>query len=213
MKKETIISSFVGLIVGVLIAPFLFGVWGWNSMGWESMMGKRSYDDFGSMMGTSMTGAMDRHFIEQMIPHHDDAILMAEIALMRAEHPEIKELAQNIKSTQTEENKKMRELYTSWTGGDVLGNAHTMGMGRGMMMHGGMMGDETDITKLESAKPFDKEFIEQMIPHHQMAIMMATMMLQGTEREEMKTLAQAIIDAQSKEIDQMRSWYRSWYKN
>ena len=50
-----------------------------------------------------------------------------------------------------------------------------------------------------------------MIPHHQMAIMMATMLLQGTERGEMKALAQAIINAQSKEIDQMRSWYRSWY--
>lgn len=212
MKKEIIISGFVGLIAGVLIAPFLFGAWGWNSTGWKSMMSERSYDDSGSMMGTSRAGAMDHHFIEQMIPHHDGAILMAEIALMKAEHPEIKKLAQNIKSTQTEENKKMRELYASWTGGDVLGNAHTM-MGRGMMMHGGMMGDETDITKLESAKPFDKEFIEQMIPHHQMAIMMTTMMLQGTEREEMRILAQAIIDAQSKEIDQMRSWYRSWYGN
>jgi uncharacterized protein (DUF305 family) len=81
-------------------------------------------------------------------------------------------------------------------------------MGRGM---GGMMGDSTDIKTLENAKPFDKEFIEQMIPHHQMAIMMATMLLQGTDRDEMKTLAQAIIDAQSREIDQMRSWYSSWY--
>lgn len=213
MKKETIISSFVGLIVGVLIVSFLFGVCGWNSTGWKSMMSERSYDDSGSIMGASMTSAMDRYFIEQMIPHHDDAILMAEIALMKAEYPEIKELAQNIKSTQTEENKKMRELYVSWTGSDVLGSAHTMGMGQGMMMHGGMMRDETDITKLESAKPFDKEFIEQMIPHHQMAIMMATMIFQGTEREEMKTLAQVIINAQSKEIDQMRSWYRSWYRN
>jgi uncharacterized protein (DUF305 family) len=44
-----------------------------------------------------------------------------------------------------------------------------------------------------------------------MAIMMTTMLLQGTDREEMKTLARAIIDAQSREIDQMRSWYSSWY--
>src|SRR4030042_2896875 len=143
-----------------------------------------------------------------MIPHHDDAILMAEIALKQAEHAEIKTLAENIRLTQSEENAKMRGWYKSWYGTDVPVDSLSEGMGRGM---GGMMGDSTDIKTLENAKPFDKEFIEQMIPHHQMAIMMATMLLQGTDREEMKTLAQAIIDAQSREIDQMRSWYRSWY--
>lgn len=84
------------------------------------------------------------------------------------------------------------------------------GMGGGMM-NMGMMGDSTDIETLKTAKPFDKEFIEQMIPHHQMAIMMATMLLRGTNRQEMKTLGQNIIDAQSREIEEMRSWYRSWY--
>lgn len=159
----------------------------------------------GGMMGSSM-GNMDRHFIEQMIPHHDDAILMAEIALEQAEHEEIKTLAENIRRTQSEENAKMREWYKSWYGMDVPEDS--LSMCRGM---GGMMGDATDIVTLENAKPFDKEFIEQMIPHHQMAIMMATMLLRGTDRKEMKTLAQAIIDAQSGEIDQMRLWYRSWY--
>jgi len=165
----------------------------------------------GGMMGSSMMGNMDRHFIEQMIPHHDDAIIMAEIALLQAEHAEIKTLAENIRRTQGEENAKMREWYKSWYGTDVPEDSLSGSMGGGMMMHGGMMGDATDIKTLENAKPFDKEFIEQMIPHHQMAIMMATMLLQGTDREEMKTLAQAIIDAQSREIDQMRSWYSSWY--
>lgn len=158
----------------------------------------------GGMMGSGMMGNMDRHFIEQMIPHHDDAILMAEIALKQAEHAEIKTLAENIRRTQSEENAKMRGWYKSWYGTDVPEDSLSVGMG-------GMMGDATDIKTLENAKPFDKEFIEQMIPHHQMAIMMATMLLQGTDREEMKTLAQAIIDAQSREIDQMRSWYISWY--
>ncbi|MDP3104153.1 MAG: DUF305 domain-containing protein [Candidatus Methanoperedens sp.] len=160
----------------------------------------------GGMMGSSMMGNMDRHFIEQMIPHHDDAIIMAEIALKQAEHAEIKTLAENIRRTQSEENAKMRGWYKSWYGTDVPEDSLSVGMGMD-----GMMGDATDIKTLENAKPFDKEFIEQMIPHHQMAIMMATMLLQGTDREEMKTLAQAIIDAQSREIDQMRSLYSSWY--
>ena len=78
-------------------------------------------------------------------------------------------------------------------------------------MNRGMMGDETDLNLLENAKLFDKEFIEQMIPHHQMAIMMASMMLNRTEREEMKKLAQDIIRTQTEEIDQMSAWYSDWY--
>ncbi|MDZ4063562.1 MAG: DUF305 domain-containing protein, partial [Coriobacteriia bacterium] len=47
--------------------------------------------------GPMMAGNMDAMFIEQMIPHHDDAIAMAELALTRAEHPELKQLAEDIK--------------------------------------------------------------------------------------------------------------------
>jgi uncharacterized protein (DUF305 family) len=204
MKKEIIVSGIVGVIIGIFLSPYLYNIWGWSPM-----MGSRYDNRSGGMMGLSATSNMDRHFIEQMIPHHDDAILMAEIALQKAEHPEIKTLAENIKRSQSAENAKMREWYKSWYDTDVPENSSSMG--GGMMMRGGMMGDATDMGALENAKPFDKEFIEQMIPHHQMAIMMATMLLRGTDREEMKTLGQAIIDAQSREIDQMRSWYRSWY--
>jgi uncharacterized protein (DUF305 family) len=188
------------IAVGIIGLFFTYG-------GYPEFCGYGAKENRG-MVGSSMIGNMDRHFIEQMIPHHDDAILMAEIALKQAEHAEIKTLAENIKRTQSEENAKMRGWYKSWYGTDVPVGSLSEGMSRGM---GGMMGDSTDIKTLENAKPFDKEFIEQMIPHHQMGIMMATMLLQGTDREEMKTLAQAIIDAQSREIDQMRSWYSSWY--
>lgn len=72
------------------------------------------------------------------------------------------------------------------------------------------MGDNTDITRLETATDFDRAFIEEMIPHHQMAVMMASMLKNGTAREEMGNLADDIIAAQSSEIDQMRAWLRSW---
>src|SRR4030042_3988554 len=82
----------------------------------------------GGMMGSSMLGNMDRNFIEQMIPHHDDAILMAEIALKQAEHAEIKTLAENIRRTQSEENAKMRGWYKSWYGTDVPEDSLSVGM-------------------------------------------------------------------------------------
>ncbi len=63
-----------------------------------------------------MVTDIDRHFIEQMIPHHEDAVLMAELALTKAEHPELRELATNIKRDQSREIDQMRSWYRSWYG-------------------------------------------------------------------------------------------------
>ncbi len=69
----------------------------------------------------------------------------------------------------------------------------------------------TNIEALKNAVDFDREFIEQMIPHHQMGVMMATMELNHTERSEMRKLAEAMIRVQSDEIKTMQQWYRNWY--
>src|SRR3989344_9471571 len=195
MSKEIIISGVVGVILGVLIVPVFTTTTPWG--------GRMMYSN-------QMMGQIDSHFIEQMIPHHEDAITMANLALMRVEHPEIKTLANDIIKAQSEEIDQMKEWYKSWFGSKVPNIGFLMGQGMGMM-HGGMMGSETDIKTLENAKPFDKEFIEQMIPHHQMAVMMAQMLARSTNRPEMKQLAESIISAQTKEINQMREWYSAWY--
>lgn len=156
---------------------------------------------------------LDSHFIEQMIPHHEDAIDMAKLAQANAKRDEVKQLAQNIISSQSKEIDQMESWYKDWFGTDVPKDTPVMGQ-HGMTqksgMHMGMMGDESDITRLEQAEDFDKMFIEQMIPHHQMAVMMATMLKNGTKRPEMNKLADDIIAAQTKEIDQMRSWLKDW---
>lgn len=77
-------------------------------------------------------------------------------------------------------------------------------------MHMGMMGDKTDIERLRAAVDFDKAFIEEMIPHHQMAIMMAQVLENTTSRDEMTKLAVDIISAQTNEISEMRKWYKAW---
>ena len=79
-------------------------------------------------------------------------------------------------------------------------------------MGGGMMDDEADMEVLQAAPRFDKEFIEQMIPHHQMGVMMARMVLSRTDRPEIEELARSIIRTQTDEIEQMRAWYRAWYE-
>lgn len=149
-----------------------------------------------------MSNDIDSHFIEQMIPHHEDAIEMSEMALAKAEHDEIKQLAEKIIESQSKEIIDMKGWYKSWYGNEVpessIGNM-------------GMMNDVTDLKSLEDAEVFDKEFIEQMIPHHEMAVMMATMLINRTNREEMINLAQDIIKTQNEEINQMNAWYAEWY--
>jgi uncharacterized protein (DUF305 family) len=164
-------------------------------------------------MGLGARPSMDQHFIVMMIPHHDGAIAMADLALTRARRPEIRALAGSIKASQTQENAQMRAWYRAWFGGSVpaWGGAMGHGGGMGMMGMGGMGGTGTDIAWLKNAPDFDRAFIEQMIPHHRMGVMMATMAQTGSQHPQLQALQQAMVKVQSEEIEQMARWYRSWY--
>ena len=188
----------IGVIVGVLISPMIRG----NSATLNNNQNLTSR--------TESVSSLDQHFIEQMMPHHEGAIAMANLALEKAMRPEIKELAKTIVRAQESENQQMKSWYKDWFGKDVPKGSAMMG---GMMSQGGMhMGGTEDLTALKNAVDFDKAFLEQMIPHHQMAIMMANMLESGSNQPEMKQLAKNIIDSQTKEIQQMQGWYKVWYK-
>ncbi len=207
-NTHTLWTLVGGIIVGLLIAPWLIPM-----MGFGGMMGRRSTTSTGAL---GVAQALDQHFIEQMIPHHEGAIAMANLALQKAVHPEIQALAQAILVAQTAENEDMRTWYKEWFGKSVpeerFGFSGGM-MSGGMMSGSGMhMGSRDDIAVLENAADFDKEFIEQMIPHHQMAIMMARMLEAGTNRPEMQELADNIQRSQADEIEQMQEWYQEWYQ-
>jgi len=155
----------------------------------------------------------DQHFMVMMIPHHDGAIAMAELALTRAKRPQLKALAQKIKASQTAENAQMRRWYREWYGTDVpawtaggMGTGHP-GMGTGM----GMPGMATSLEALKLAPDFDRAFIEQMIPHHRMGVMMASHAQWNTQHPELRELEAAMVRVQSQEIEQMARWYRQWY--
>ena len=153
-------------------------------------------------------GSSDQHFMVMMIPHHAGAIAMADLALIRARRPEIKALAQSIKTSQSGEIVQMRIWYRQWYGLDVPAWPTASGWGwqGGMGMHGG-----TDLAALSNAKDFDRAFIEQMIPHHQMGVMMASMAQVNSQHPELRQLQQAMVRVQSDEIQQMEQWYWTWY--
>jgi len=150
---------------------------------------------------------IDQHFIVQMIPHHEGAIEMAKVALERSKRPEILSLAQGIIEAQQKEIDDMRAWYQAWFSSTPPAGGFGM---MGTMHMGGMTGDTNELASA-SAGEFDREFMLQMIPHHEMALVMASMLQASTQRPEMQQLADNILTSQAREIEMMRSWLSSWY--
>ena len=152
----------------------------------------------GAMGGMEMSSApFDAQFIDSMIVHHNGAITMAQQALTESERPEIKELAQNIISSQQQEVDRMTTWRKEWYP-DLEPTS-------GMMPMGDMeVSSDTSI-------PFDQRFITAMIAHHQAAIEMAKEAQTKAERAEIKELAGEIITAQEAEIAQMQAWEEEWF--
>lgn len=206
MRNNKLIYGLIGAVIGGFLV-WLIMVNGFIG-NMNGMMGTRSQQNTTVSQNSSMMGNMDKQFIEQMIPHHESAISMAKLALEKSQRPEVKELANSIIKSQSEEITKMKQWYKDWYGSDVPENS--MG-NNGMGVRGGMMNNMNSST-LAEATDFDKEFLTQMTAHHQMAVMMAQMMLSNTDRPELKQLGQDIVDAQTKEINQMQAWYKVWYE-
>ena len=164
-------------------------------------------DDDEDTAGASQT---EEAFLRGMVPHHESAIEMAEMAQQEGEHPQIKRLADAIVGAQTKEIAQIEGIYQRLTGNEIVPDpaAHEdLGLSA---EEAGM--HEEGMTMLEQATAdFDKEFIDAMIPHHQGAIRMARIALGDTDDDEITTLANAIVDAQSREIEQMNRWRERWY--
>jgi uncharacterized protein (DUF305 family) len=79
------------------------------------------------------------------------------------------------------------------------------------MNHGGGMGSSMSMDLGPADAAVDMRFIDAMVPHHQGAVVMAKEALQKSKRPEIQKLAKSIIQAQDKEITQMKQWRKAWY--
>ena len=151
---------------------------------------------------------IDGAFITAMVPHHDEAIGMARVARERAKHRELKTLAAGIIGAQNREIEELTFAHQRIFGEPLP----TSGMAHGDLgLSEEEMGMAMDMAELEEAPEFDRTFIDMMIRHHQGAIRMARAELARGEDPDLKKLARSIVSAQSREINQMNSWRRSWY--
>jgi uncharacterized protein (DUF305 family) len=146
----------------------------------------------------------DKAFIDAMVPHHQGAIAMAEVALKNAEHEEIKELSRNIFSAQQAEIEELKSIKKEEFGTSNVPMEMSQEQMRGM----GMMMDPKRLSKRE---PFDEAFIDAMIPHHQSAIEMAQVAQEESKIPVIRQLAEDIVEAQKREIEQMKQWRKQWY--
>ncbi|BAQ62744.1 hypothetical protein GM3708_3150 [Geminocystis sp. NIES-3708] len=155
----------------------------------------------------------DLRFIDVMIPHHEGAVIMAKEALVKSSRNEIKTLATEIIETQDKEISEMRQWRSSWypSAPDTPMAWHST-MNHSMIMSEAQIASmrmDMDLGKADNE--FDLRFINAMIPHHQGAVKMAKDLLAKSQRPEMQTLAQNIINSQQREIEQLQQWHEKWY--
>ena len=135
----------------------------------------------------------DIAFAEQMIPHHEQAIEMSEIALLNTTNPEVLKIAQEIKDAQFPEIQIMK----SWTG--VKASTHA-----GHMMDGMLSEGELSDLREATGRDFDVLFLQGMIKHHEGAIAMAQDVA-TSKNKDVANLSASIIAAQKLEIDTMKA--------
>ena len=157
---------------------------------------------------TTATGAAfndaDVTFAQGMIPHHAQAIEMADIALETkvGASQQVRDLATRIKSGQDPEIQLMTGWLTAW-GQPVEAN---MGSGHDMASMDGMMSAaEMDTLGTMTAADFDKMWSEMMIRHHQGAIAMAQTVKAAGSSPDVLALADQVIIAQQAEITEMQA--------
>ncbi|MFK0050376.1 DUF305 domain-containing protein [Streptomyces sp. NPDC090741] len=147
--------------------------------------------------------AADVAFAKGMIPHHRQAVEMADLAPTRAESADVKTLAAEIKKAQDPEIKTLSDWLTSW-GEQVPAEG---AMDHSMHAAGGMMTAEEmdDLKKASGKEAFDTAFMEMMIKHHEGAVAMAKTEKADGAFPDAKTMADAIVTSQTAEIARMNS--------
>ena len=182
-KKTAILSGVIIALIAVILA---MGVS--KSAHRPDRMNHSSISD--------LTGA-DIMFLQMMIPHHQQAVDISELALTKSEDAELLALASSIREGQAEEIL----LMTQWLkdAGEALDMGHSM-----HDQMGGML-DEAELAALQSANgaTFDRLWLEGMTGHHDGALHM-TQMIEDATNATVKKFGQDIVTSQTAQIEQMK---------
>ena len=171
------------------------------------LLGACSSHDMGTMdTGNSIPESADFNdadvmFAQMMIPHHEQAIEMSDIALdpNTGASAAIIALATQIKGAQDPEISQMKNLLTTWDQPTEMGS-----MDHSSMMDGMLTPEEMDTLGQLKGAEFDKAWAKGMIAHHEGAIEMANDVLANGKNSEIRALANAVVSGQSTEIETLK---------
>ena len=191
-KKTGILLS---IIVALLISIVLVASVGMSESDSDNddmgMMGGHGHNSNSQMVGS------DAMFLQMMIPHHEQAVVMSDLALSNSKDADVLKLAKQIRDAQAPEIIKMQ----GWLSDAGLSQDPGHSMGDGM---GGMLSDsEISTLKGSTGKAFDKLFLSGMIAHHEGAIHMV-MMIENSPNSEISNLGKEIVKSQTAEIELMK---------
>jgi uncharacterized protein (DUF305 family) len=194
IDKKT--GALVGIIIVLLVT--ILGV-SLNRNNDDGLFGMHTNDSMGMHRSTdtaTYTGA-DVMFLQMMIPHHQQAIDISNLALKTSKDPELLALAQTIITAQSSEIIQMN----SW----LKDSGYNAGMGHSMDGMGGML-DDSELSALAAAtgKNFDILWLKGMIGHHDGAIHM-TNMIRDASNPDIKLFGENIVKDQSAQIVQMNA--------
>ncbi len=218
-KNNVIIISIIAIVAIAAVTIYAISKSNGNMMDDTQGMNHNSSSNNQSVSGVDKNSsdykmysqlkgdAYDRAFLSNMIAHHQGAVDMAKLALTNAKHQEIKNMANGIIATQSKEIDNMESWQKDWgypaTSGSMMEDHSSMDM---MDEMAGMTYDLKDL----QGDAFDKKFLSSMIEHHRSAINMAYPGESNAQHQEVTALTKAIVEAQSKEIEQMKQWQKDW---
>jgi len=186
--------SFIGdkmnklLITGVIAISAVLGLSSCSFIG----VAPATMD--GMMNHDSKYSSSDLMFAEMMIPHHQQAVALGDLASTRAGSDAVRALALRIKGEQAPEINTMQ----TWLGGSSEDSQMNMPMD-------GMLSDE-ELAKLKSlsGKPFDVLYLQKMIQHHAGAIYMVSM-IENSKNADVKALGDSNVKTQTLEVAEMKN--------
>jgi uncharacterized protein (DUF305 family) len=144
--------------------------------------------------GATQFSESDLMYAQMMIPHHEQAVAIAELAPTRTSNVEVLAIAKKIKSSQAPEITVM----AAWLGGEVseMAGGHE---GHGMEMKGMLTGAQVEELKNSVDAKFDSLFVRGMIAHHKGAIEMTQSIL-TSENVIVRKFGEKVVKEQTAEI-------------
>jgi len=196
-RKLSLAFQFV--IAACLAAAVLSACSSESDVGEAGVVGVEAFDV------SDDANADDVMFAQMMIPHHEQAVVMADLAVERAEDEQLLAIAAEIKAAQDPEIALMSSWLERWGAPRMSGDEAMMSHGSHEMQ--GMLSDAQLEALQEAQGPtFDALFAQYMIEHHEGAVAMAEDVLAQGADPAVAALAREIVVTQEKEIVQLRSF-------